>query len=211
MKFTIEGLIGAGKSRLCDILLNHETCFDDVVVEPVHDWTLSLDTEAKPVNLLKSYYDNPERRAFVFQVHCLQTRLSVEKKHNKNKCIVFERGVEADYIFARINYLNQNMDATEWQAYLYHLKEARMDTVPATGRIYVKTSVDTCLDRIKNVRRRPEEQNIPREYMLQLEQEHDKWLLDQENVLILDGNRDFFDPTVVKDMLSKIQMFVTSF
>lgn len=205
MKITIEGLIGAGKSKLCEIL-EHAPCIDHVVKEPMQDWNISKGNAR--VNLLEKYYAEPTLYTFPFQVHCLRTRCRTDKQHKgTNTCTVFERGVESDAVFAKINYLNGNMDDTLWLCYLYQLEEAMEDTSTIDGHIYIKTSVNTCMQRIQS-RGRSEEKGVTVEYMNQLETEHDTWLLKKGNVLIIDGEEDFFDKQVQRRLVEQVQAFI---
>ena len=52
--------------------------------------------------------------------------------------------------------------------------------------IYLRTPAEVCLQRIHD-RGREEERAIPIEYLYQLEQLHDKWLLDNPKAIVLDG------------------------
>ena len=58
--------------------------------------------------------------------------------------------------------------------------------------VYLKTSVENCIKRI-NQRGREAEMSINKGYLQELEDEHDKWLLDSSNSTILNGNLNFLD------------------
>jgi deoxyadenosine/deoxycytidine kinase len=64
------------------------------------------------------------------------------------------------------------------------------DTPTVNGHIYIKTSVETCLERISR-RAREGEIGISKSYLQGLEEEHEEWLQGQENVLVIDGEVDF--------------------
>ena len=63
---SIDGLIGAGKSTLCDKL--HAVGYP-VAKEPLQEWTVAGH------DLLKTFYDDPQRYAYLFQTHCLRSRV----------------------------------------------------------------------------------------------------------------------------------------
>ena len=54
--------------------------------------------------------------------------------------------------------------------------------------LYLRTPAEICMERI-GARGRSEEEAIPLEYLLQLEQLHDEWLLDHPKAVVLDGER----------------------
>ena len=83
--------------------------------------------------------------------------------------------------------------------------------VEPEGYIYIKTSPETCYERIKK-RNRTEESNIPLEYLNNLNDKHEKWLLSNDNnnvpVLVLDGEEDFEnDEIIFLKYLGKINEF----
>ena len=84
--------------------------------------------------------------------------------------------------------------------------------VDPEGYIYIKTSPETCYDRIKK-RNRTEESNIPLKYLQDLHNKHEKWLLEKKStpVLILNGEEDFEnDEIIFLKYLEKINSFYQS-
>ena len=74
-----------------------------------------------------------------------------------------------------------------------------------SGIIYVKTSPIKCKERC-NKRNRTEEDNIPLEYLKELDDRHNNWLLkwNKTPVLVIDNEKD----DQWDDILSKIYKFV---
>jgi deoxyadenosine/deoxycytidine kinase len=80
-RFTLEGLIGAGKSRFLEALQatfassqkSESTRRELTIVdEPVEKWCSTKDEAGKSV--LSYFYDDTERYAFLFQINALMTR-----------------------------------------------------------------------------------------------------------------------------------------
>jgi deoxyadenosine/deoxycytidine kinase len=65
--------------------------------------------------------------------------------------------------------------------------------------LYLRTPAETCMERIGD-RGRSEEEGIPLEYLAQLEELHDEWLLDHPQTVVLDGERWW----TAEDILAKI-------
>ena len=82
--------------------------------------------------------------------------------------------------------------------------------ISITGIIYLKTSIHSCINRIK-CRNRSGESNIEEDYLKKLDRCHNEWILDNNKLptLILDGNSDFKNnPNELKLILNKIKNFI---
>jgi len=187
---SVEGLIGAGKSLLCEILKDHDFT---VVVEPVEMWD----------NAFTAFYNDPKKYACMFQTLVLRTRVDQLREISNG---FVERCVHSDKLFGTVQHALKNMDDIEYCTYLYQYNQAVTDTKTIHGYIYVKTSVDTCIKRIDQ-RNREGESGISKDYLRLLEAEHEKWLNNEKNVLIIDGEADFRSPDVVQKIVSQINYF----
>ena len=78
-----------------------------------------------------------------------------------------------------------------------------------SARIYIKTSVDTALKRIKQ-RARPGEEHVTREYLQLLEACHECWLMEAPNVFVVDGELDLTDENNVKHVMYQLSLFLKS-
>ena len=106
------------------------------------------------------------------------------------------------------------MNLLEWNIYtswfdwiLKVYEKAGYKTRP-NGYIYLRASPEVSLERIKN-RDRGEEINITLEYLQQISDLHDEWLLKtSENVLVIDCDKDFEkDDLIFQDILKSISFF----
>jgi deoxycitidine kinase/deoxyguanosine kinase len=193
---SIEGNIGAGKSFLCDLLKKNGIT---VSKEPIMDWKFGH------IDVLDEFYKNPKKYACMFQTLVLRTR--VEQVRNIEEGVI-ERSVASDIIFGSIQYKLGNMDDVEFSVYSYQYKQAVIDTPTILGYIYVKTPTQTCMNRISK-RQRIGEGDIPEWYLNELGEAHDTWLNKLDNVLVLDGSKDWTDPVTVKNILLDVKTFIS--
>lgn len=204
MIYSIEGIIGAGKSTLCAILRTHGI---SVVPEPLGEWVLAHPDGGKPVNVLTEFYKDPNQRAYLFQSFCLRTRVEQVRGLAPLANHIIERSIDADAIFGSIQYQEGRMDPTEYAVYRYNYQQAKKDTPCIQGRIYVKTSVGTAFERIQQ-RSRNGETAIDVAYLSKLETEHEAWLAKDPHVLVVDGEQDFFDEGVQARLLKQVHAFL---
>lgn len=193
---SVEGSIGAGKSTFCAMLKD-----DDFAVceEPVTDWILQS-KDGTRLNALTAFYHNKTKYASMFQTLVLRTRVEQARVWKGG---IVERCIHSDRIFGTMQYRLGHMDEMEYAAYLYQFRQAVRDMpTPVCGYIYIKTSVDTCLDRIAK-RNRAGESGITKEYLSLLEEEHESWMSTESNVLVIDGERKFEQ----RDIDAVVKMF----
>ena len=196
---SVDGNIGSGKSTFIKIL--KEVLPENQVefaCEPVDVWTSVSDDNGK--NLLGNFYEDKDRWSYTFQNFAYITRLmELDRAKNTGKPIIItERSVLTDrHVFAKM--LNEaghiNKLEMEIYRYWYDYFDARV-----THTVYLKTSVDNCLTRIKK-RAREAESSISGEYLKELETEHDNWLLDDTESTVLDGNLNFIGNDGERDIL----------
>lgn len=182
----LEGNIGAGKTTVGNILAaSGEFAF---IEEPTSAWR-----EGFASNMLDLFYSDTERWAFTFQICAFVTRaktwheISQVTDHNK---VILERSIFCDrFIFAENCYRTGLFSLTEYQLYcqLWDFLVSHYCDEP-DAILYLRTPADVCLERIR-ARGRAEESAIPLEYLLQLEQLHDEWLLENPNSIVLNGER----------------------
>lgn len=189
--FSVEGNIGSGKSTLLEYLKQNITQIDKYSViylqEPVDIWNTIVDTSGKTI--LEKYYSDQKKYAFAFQMMAYITRLSQIKKIIKDSpdysIIITERCLYTDYhIFAKMLYNSGLIEDIEYSIYCKWFNEFIGDS-NISGFIYVKTTPETCLNRIA-LRNRTGENSIPLDYLLNCHSYHESWLIGN-NTLILDG------------------------
>lgn len=198
---SIDGNIGSGKSTFIKIL-KEELDRDqfEFASEPVDIWTSVKDDNGK--SLLTNFYEDKDRWSYTFQNFAYITRLMELERAKKTgkKIIITERSVLTDRnVFAKMLNESGHINSLEMDIYKYWYDY--FDT-NITHTVYLKTSVDNCLARIKNRGRESESSIIP-EYLSELETEHDKWLVGDHKATILNGNLNFLENTKHRDWLVK--------
>lgn len=196
--FIVEGNIGAGKSTFLKILQKYLNL--QIVLEPHERWQNILEGE----NLLDKFYRDPQRWAYTFQSYAFVSRVMEQEAHastNPFLVQILERSVFSDrYCFAQNCFELGYMSALEWKLYQEWF-EWLVETYVAKpdGIIYVRTSPDTCYERLHK-RSRVEEMSVSREYLKRLHDKHERWLIEKEQispsvkdipVLVLECNGDF--------------------
>ena len=199
----IEGLIGAGKTSLCieleqniSDILNTSNMKVKILKEPVDFW--------RELGLLDRFYKDQKRWAFTFQLTALVTKCMELMKLDENTIYIIERSPYTDLnCFAKLCNMSGSIDDMEMNIYKLYFQHfiSQLETKCAIQFIYLKTSPEICMERIKK-RDRTEEKGIPIEYLISLEELHNDWLLN--NSIILNGNTDISDKTnicAIKDFI----------
>jgi deoxyadenosine/deoxycytidine kinase len=135
MKLNIAGVVGVGKSSLCNIL---EKEGYSVFREPVFDNPL----------LDKFYYDK-RRYAFPLQIFFLNKRFEMCKHANKIQESVLDRSILEDTIFAKMLRDRDEMDPYEYQIYKELLNNMMDHIRPPELMVYLKASPEEAIRRIK--------------------------------------------------------------
>lgn len=183
-----EGNIAAAKSTIGNKLAESELF--GFIEEPVGAWQQDFEE-----NLLNLFYKKPERWSFTFQLAAFITRAKTWTEVlalTDHRNVVLERSIYCDrYVFAKNCYQSGLMKKTEWQLYcrLWDWLESNWCTRP-DKIVYLQTPAEVCLERIK-ARGRAEESSITIEYLRDLETLHDEWLLDNPDVIIMDGTKEW--------------------
>ncbi|KAB7493974.1 Deoxynucleoside kinase [Armadillidium nasatum] len=182
----VEGNIGCGKTTL----LNYFSQFQevDVLHEPVKKWT-----NLNNYNLMDLMYKNPERWSHLFQTYVQLTMIEQHIKPSSKPTKLLERSLlSARYCFVENLFRSGKMTGAEYSVYcqwfemISSLLDCKVDLI-----VYLRT--DPCIlhERIKS-RNRSEEQNIPLEYLKNLHELHEEWLLESKfnsfPVLVMDAN-----------------------
>ena len=182
----IEGNIAAGKTTL-GRLLQASGAFT-FYPEPVEHWQGGF-----AANLLDRFYRDTQRWGFTLQICAFVTRSQVFDDLPPGQSLLFERSIYCDkHVFARNVYEQGFMDETEWALYL-HFWDRFAPLVPTPDAIlYLRTPASECMQRLQS-RGRSEEQGVTLDYLQQLEQRHDEWLLSptqaESPVIVLDGTQ----------------------
>ena len=201
--FFIEGNVGTGKSTFLQKLKEVGL---DVIFEPVDIWTSIRNDNGK--TLLEEFYNDQKRYAYTFQSIAFRTR--VQNIENSKVNTVIERSIFTDRnVFAKTCYENGMMNEIEWNDYTSWFDWlATSFNINPKGYIYLRASPDISYDRIQK-RSRSGEETIPFDYLNELHNKHENWLLDEPNVLILDVNEGFENNSgKLNDMIEKVLKFI---
>lgn len=178
--FIVEGNIGAGKTTFLKMI--NEYLNVQIVLEPHRKWQ-SVGGEH---NLLEKFYYDMPRWAYTFQTYAFVTRVMTQQEHakkNPHSVQILERSVFSDrYCFAKNSFELGNMDSLEWQLYQEWFSWLVDNyVIKPAGFIYLRTDPVVCYERLKK-RDRCEEAGVSFEYLLQLHNKHESWLIEKDNV-----------------------------
>jgi len=187
----VEGNIGCGKTTF----LEHFAQFGQVEVlkEPVDRWR-----DVNGHNLLELMYQDPSRWAMPFQSYVQLTMLD-HHLHRSNKPVkLMERSIySARYCFVENMHRSGKMLGCEFEVLDEWFKFATDDSglnIHVDLIIYLRTTPEKALERV-NIRNRSEENSIPLEYLQDLHNLHEEWLVDKKYpltapVLVIDADQD---------------------
>ncbi|CAH0564023.1 unnamed protein product [Brassicogethes aeneus] len=191
-RVSIEGNIGAGKSTLIKYFEGFEGI--ETNAEPI-DWWRNLDG----YNLLDLLYKDINEWCRVFQSYVFLTRLKLQSAKPKNSSTtvqMFERSVQNN----RFCFLEQARQSgylkgadyavlDQWYRWARSNVDINLDLI-----VYLRSTPDVVYERVKS-RARPEENTISLEYLTQLHDSHEKWLMTEDErfntvpVLVLDADK----------------------
>lgn len=174
----IDGVVGVGKSTLMKILsdIGYTEFAEPVVDNPI---------------LEKFYYDRA-RYAFSLQIFFLNKRFKYIKEASQMKNAVMDRSIYGDCIFAKMLCDSGEMSKDEFELYR-ELLENMLEHVEAPRlMIYLETSVDAAMEKIKR-RGRDYEQVVERAYWETLNKEYKEYFKDYNISPILKINVDSLD------------------
>jgi deoxyguanosine kinase len=175
MYFSIEGVIGVGKTTLARLL------------QPAFEAELMLEVfEENP--FLSDFYSDRARYAFQTQIFFLLSRYHQQHKNVAGrlalgKSVISDYTFEKDALFARINLVGDELD----MYYRVHEALAEKITVPDLV-VYLRASTDRLMERIA-FRDRPYERQMERGYIDELNRAYDQFYLNTSHpspVLIIE-------------------------
>lgn len=189
---SIEGVIGAGKSELAQLLTKR------------YDGNYLPEAVDNPI--LPKYYEDPIHFAFQLQIFFLNQRFKDLKETYKHPLNIQDRAILCDQLFYHVNYVRKNATKVEYELY-QDLLGNMMEEIHGFPKrpellIFLDISKETELKRIQK-RNRPYEQpnkdNDLEEYYAQLWDAYQKFIKEYQEdeispVLIIKAdNLDFVE------------------
>ena len=168
--YALEGNIGAGKTTILKMLAKN---FKDVefVEEPVKEWQ-----NLGGMNLLDSFYSNPQRWGFSFEFYSMLTKIQALLKaaDSDKPIIIIERSILSNKVFMDLSNELGKLDKMEYCMLINTYKFYLQNIYPQiSGILYLDTPVDECMKRITK-RNRGEECGIERSYLEALKRKLDE-------------------------------------
>ncbi|KAJ3449298.1 NADH dehydrogenase [ubiquinone] 1 alpha subcomplex subunit 10 [Anaeramoeba flamelloides] len=154
----IEGNISAGKTTLCrelGRLLDYEVFFEPTAKNPY----------------LELYYADPKKWGLPMQLYLLKQRFMTylhclkKLESGKIKGVILDRSIYSDWVFAKKNYDDKNIDEEGYKLYS-EIRKEMLNSIPYPQIcLYLSVKPEICYDRIHKLRGRQCESTIPLEYL----------------------------------------------
>jgi len=213
--FIVEGNIGTGKTTFLKTLqqsLPHVV----VALESVDYWQ----NESNSQSILQNFYQSPQRWAYSMETIALKTRIQEHIKQQSSPFIhIVERSIYSGYhCFARNSFEQGFLTQLEWNIYQewFNFLTSKQCQAP-TGFIYLQADPTLSYDRTVT-RNRKGEETIPLQYLLQIHNKHEAFLLKKTGVhpsivntpvLVLDCNYDLLNNAdKLVEYTQRVQQFI---
>lgn len=183
MNVSIEGNISSGKSTL---LRYFQEKTDYLVLdEPVDKWS-----NVGEVNLLREYYREPWRFAYILQNYIFETQ---EEQHYLLPRLIGRSIFSTRWCFTELLYNEQLLSELEYNLLNIKFQSAVTRIREPDIVVYLRCDPTEALNRIRE-RARLGEEEIDLRYLQRLHEEHEKWLIVREYsetrpVLVIECNQ----------------------
>ena len=190
IKINVESNLGSGKSTLIRKLGRIEGF--TAIEEPVESWK-----NLKGKNMLKAIYNEEQGARGLFQLHVLQTMVEAQLQQTQGKVRIMERSFESAWRIFTKHQQNQKLledfeveIIKDWRNTA--LKIPNMEE-SSDGTLYIRCDPKISFKRIME-RNREEEKNISLEYIRQIHELYEQWLVERPEkctkpIRIVNGNR----------------------
>eukprot|EP00041_Stephanoeca_diplocostata_P014669 m.274248 g.274248 ORF g.274248 m.274248 type:complete len:356 (+) comp19757_c0_seq11:201-1268(+) len=193
LRIAIEGNIATGKSTYLE-LLRTKVPNASVIQEPIQKWMNVEESDdgltssqKSGSNLLGLFYNDAPRWAYTFQTYAflsrLKTQMSIPQTLTADGINVYilERSIFSDRVcFADNCHESGLLSGMEHAIYSdFHTCIAEgIPNMAVDGIVYLRSDPEVCRERLLK-RGRKEEENIPIEYLRELHEKHESWLVDR--------------------------------
>ncbi|KAK8597250.1 hypothetical protein V6N12_065723 [Hibiscus sabdariffa] len=185
LTFCVEGNISVGKTTFLQRIANETLELRDlveIVPEPIDKWQ---NVGPDHFNILDAFYAEPQRYAYTFQNYVFVTRVMQERESSGGlkPLRLMERSVFSDrMVFVRAvheaNWMNE-MEISIYDSWFDPVVSCLPGLIP-DAFIYLRASPDTCHKRMM-LRKRAEEGGVSLDYLRDLHEKHESWLLPFES------------------------------
>jgi deoxyadenosine/deoxycytidine kinase len=193
----VEGNIGSGKTTFLQPFTKHPDQIE-VMPEPVSRWR-NLQGQNQTHNLLQKFYEDPTRYSLLLQTYIQLTMVQTQTQPCTKPIRMMERSLlSARYCFVENLYNSGKMEEAEYlvlSEWCNYLMTAPQLNFHVDLIIYLKTDPEIAYERILN-RDRQEENRIPLQYLKDLHELHEDWLVrgnkftPKAPVKVIDANGD---------------------
>ena len=189
----VAGNIGVGKSTLVDFLSRQYG------IQPYFE-----PNDSNPY--LKDFYGDMKRWAFHSQLYFLATKFRIHQDlTSSRKAVIQDRTIYEDAeIFAENLYRARKMQKRDYLTYRALYESIIRELRPPSLMIYLRCGMRTVRQRIK-LRGRPEEQAIPRSYLVRLQKLYEEWFAkyDLSDAIVIDTDKLDY----MQDLVDRIDLF----
>jgi deoxyadenosine/deoxycytidine kinase len=168
----VESNIASGKSTFINFLKKELGNKIDSYCEPIEQWT-----NCNGTNLLEDMYKDPKNKSFILQTFIQLTMAKIQIGSTEKQVKITERSLLSErFIFIQNLIDNEMINSTEfaildqWFAFLDSLTP-QVDEI-----IYLRTDPRVSFSRLTN-RARLEENSTSLEYLTQIHNLHEDWLI----------------------------------
>jgi deoxyadenosine/deoxycytidine kinase len=170
---SVMGVVGAGKSTLCNILA--EAGAMTLFPEPV---------ETNPY--LTKFYEEPSSYAFQMQCFLLLQRFKQTQEAQKLDQCIMDMGMHGNDIFAKLMWTNLDITDVDYETYLDMSATFKRLVKPPKLTVHLRCSPEVAISRILK-RGRPAELNATNQYWYDLNREYEEWVENYDhNLLVID-------------------------
>lgn len=191
IRASIEGNIGVGKSTLIRHIRKSSQC--TVEEEPIHLWT-----NHNGVNLLAANYREPSKYAYHLQHLIIKTMTELHLAKPR----IMERSLSSSqYCFTEVLCESQKLTHIEFRILEQQYNDSLRQVELPNLLIYLRSNPEDLLKQIQ-LRNRPGESELTIDYLRQLHDKHEKWLMfrnhdEKRPVLIINHHSHFIRPQEV--------------
>lgn len=209
---TIDGIIAAGKSTLSSILkreFNKKGLSVVVVDEPVNKWIST--------GILSNFYEDQSSWAFTFLVSAVNDMITVCNNALQTPADIYilDRTPFSVCFFVELLQKRQVLDPLEVDIFSEIYVRLMKDLYPVfnspDASIYLRPPIFECMRRLLQRNRDAENNHISEEYQRELQEIHDRKLLQQKDIVLVDTGLNFITSESVAteiflQVLSKMNM-----